>query len=151
MAEAELTKIGKLFFLIFYLSYNFYFSISIVTGPSFIKLTCISAPKIPLSTLILFFSHSEQKYSYNLFACSGFAASVKDGLFPLEQSAYKVNCESYLQKINQEKQKYEEQIQTPGNNYEPKQLVPEENIVNPKFILPSLSVNTLKLQSFFTK
>ena len=32
--------------------------------------------------------------------------------------------------LEQEKQKYEEQIQTPGNNYEPKQLVPEENIVN---------------------
>ena len=108
-----------------FLSYNFYFSITIVTGPSFIKLTCISAPKIPLSTLILFFSHSEQKYSYSSSACSGFAASVKDGLFPLEQSAYKVNCETI-------------------NNY-------PNTSFNPKCILPFLSVNTLKLQSFFTK
>lgn len=32
--------------------------------------------------------------------------------------------------LEQEKQKYEEEIQLPGNNYTPKQLVPEENIVN---------------------
>ena len=61
---------------------NFYFSIIIVTGPSFNKLTFISAPNIPFSTFISFLVHSSQKYSYSSSALSGLAASIKDGLFP---------------------------------------------------------------------
>ena len=69
-----------------------FFSKIIVTGPSLTKLTCISAPKIPFLTSIFSSSlHFLQKYSYSSFALSGFAAFVKDGLFPLDVSAYKVN------------------------------------------------------------
>ena len=38
-----------------------YFSIIIVTGPSFSRLTFMSAPNIPFSTFILFAAHLSQK------------------------------------------------------------------------------------------
>ena len=66
---------------------RYYFSNIIVTGPSFRRLTFISAPNIPFWTSIPFSLHLSQKYSYNLFAISGFAAFTKDGLFPPVQSA----------------------------------------------------------------
>ena len=67
------------------------FSSSIVTGPSFVKDTFISAPKTPCSVCIPSSLDVFIKYSYSLFACSGFPALLKLGLFPFEQSAYKVN------------------------------------------------------------
>ena len=110
------------FHVFFYISW---LSSRIVNGPSLDRSTLISAPNTPLSVTVFFSLQAVRIYSYNLFACSGFAASVKDGLFPLEQSAYKVNCETIYN--------------SPTTSF------------NPKFILPSLSVNTLKLQSFITK
>ena len=66
----------------------------IVTGPSFAISTAISAPKMPFSTFLTPFAESsEQNSSYNLFASSGAAESVKDGLLPFLQSAQRVNCE----------------------------------------------------------
>ena len=65
-----------------------------VTGPSFNKLTFISAPKIPVWTTEICFLHSLTKYSYRGEAISDFAALEKEGLFPLFlQSPYSVNCE----------------------------------------------------------
>ena len=57
-------------FLTFHLSVLIFnhFSKIIVTGPSFISFTFISAPNIPFSTLIPFFWHSLQKYSYSSLA-----------------------------------------------------------------------------------
>ena len=46
-----------------------------VTGPSFVRLTCISAPKMPLSgRLPDSVSSSAKKDSYNGIAYSGLAA-----------------------------------------------------------------------------
>lgn len=54
----------------------------IVTGPSFIMVTCISAPNSPVwqfMPLAFIFSIA---FSYSGTAISGLAASVKLGLFP---------------------------------------------------------------------
>jgi hypothetical protein len=49
---------------------------------------------MPFSTFLTPFAESsEQNSSYNLFASSGAAESVKDGLLPFLQSAQRVNCE----------------------------------------------------------
>ncbi len=58
-----------------------YFSMIMVTGPLFKRLTFISAPNMPFSTDILFFWHSSQKYSYSCLASSGFSACINEGLF----------------------------------------------------------------------
>ena len=64
-----------------------------VTGPSFNKLTLISAPNTPFSTFPIPFSRRRcEKYSYSLLAISGNADDVNEGLLPFLQSAQSVNC-----------------------------------------------------------
>ena len=63
-----------------------------MTGPSFIKLTCISDPNYPDWTLL----ETEELKSclnclYRGIACSGLAAFIYDGLFPYFVLACNVN------------------------------------------------------------
>ena len=57
-------------------------SMTMVTGPSLIKETFMSAPKIPISIFKPDFAISSLKYSNKGTAFSGFAALMKEGLFP---------------------------------------------------------------------
>ena len=57
------TKIPRFYIKGFYASISE--SNTIVNGPSFIRLICISAPKIPVCTLGISFLHCSIIYSYN--------------------------------------------------------------------------------------
>src|SRR5690606_22970442 len=64
----------------------------IVTGPSLINDTCISAPKTPACTGSDRLSEScARKYSYKGMATCGAAAAVKPGRFPFLVLANSVN------------------------------------------------------------
>ena len=61
----------------------FFVSIIIVTGPSFIKETFISAPNSPEYTCFpIAMDKSSLNSSYKGIACSALAAFIYDGLFP---------------------------------------------------------------------
>ena len=63
-----------------------------VTGPSLIRETCISAPNSPLSTLPSSKDASSfLNSSYRGMARSGLAARMKEGLFPFRVEACSVN------------------------------------------------------------
>ena len=70
---------------------KYYFSNIIVTGPSFISDTFISAPKIPVPTSTPFSLNLLLNSSYNKMALSPPSALIYDGLLPFEASPYKVN------------------------------------------------------------
>ena len=67
-------------------------SMKMVTGPSLIRETCISAPNSPLSTLPSSKdANSFLNSSYRGMARSGLAARMKEGLFPFRVEACSVN------------------------------------------------------------
>lgn len=64
----------------------------IVTGPSLIKLTCISAPNTPVCICLpMSWLNCCIICSYNSIACSGRAAWINEGRLPLAVLAWSVN------------------------------------------------------------